>query len=174
MNQPDAIRFSSEAEFLVHAQALEQELAERYAEIADSMEVHNNTAVAQLFRELADYGETRAGKLIRYSQGMDLPQVPPWEYQWLSIDGAENGMQRLHYLMTSCQALKLALRIEQGACTFYLRTAEDAPDTRVKSLAVEMLASKQKHLGLLREWLRREEETHVMAPEDLDPPHMPE
>ncbi len=159
----------------MHAQALEQELAERYAEMADSMEVHNNTAAAQLFRELADYGESRAGELIRQAQGMELPQVPPWEYQWLvSIDGTENGMQQLHYLMTTCEALRLALQIEQGTCDFYLRATEDASDSSVMSLAAEMLASKRKHLGLLQEWLRQELANHVPEPEDLDPPHMPE
>ncbi|MGD8588113.1 MAG: ferritin family protein [Chromatiales bacterium] len=176
MNRQDLIIFSSQEEFLAHAHALEQELAERYGEMADSMQVHNNPAVAQLFRELADTAESYAGKLIHQARGRALPQVPPWEYQWLGIDrlGPEDCMQQLHYQMTPYQALQLALRIEQCACTFYQRSAEDATDLEIKSLAREMLDSKQKQLALLRNCQYREEAVQVAAPEDLDPPHMPE
>ena len=176
MIQQDLISFSSPEEFLSHAYALEQELAERYGEMADSMEVHNNPEVARLFRELADSGESRAAKLIRQARGMELPQVPPWEFQWLRLEtpGLEDGMQQLHYLMTPYQALQLAIRIEQCACTFYQRSSEDATDTDIEGLALEMLAGKQKHLAVLQAWRSREEESHVMTPEDLDPPHMPE
>ena len=175
MNQPDRISFSSREEFLAHAHALEQELAERYAEMADSMQVHNNPAVAKLFRELADTGESRAGKLIRQVQDMELPQVPPWEYQWLDIDalGYEACLQQLHYLMTPYQALQLALRIEQCACTFYRRSSEDAVDPDIQDLARELFVGKQRHLALLQEWGRRQA-VQAKSPDDLDPPHMPE
>ena len=48
------------AEFLAHALELEVESAERYRELADSMEVHNNPDVAELFRKLAGYGDGHA------------------------------------------------------------------------------------------------------------------
>jgi rubrerythrin len=176
MKRQALIRFSSREEFLAHAHALEQELAERYGEMADSMQVHNNPAVAQLFRELADRGEEHAAELIGRAQGMDLPQIPPWEYQWLGLDmpGPEDCMQQLHYQMTSSQALQLALRIEQCAGTFYQRSLQDSTDAEIKGLAREMLGSKQKHLRLLLDWQSREAAVQVEAQEDLDPPHMPE
>ena len=176
MNRPDGFNFSSLAEFVAHAQALEQELAERYAEMADCMEVHNNLVVARLFRELADYGKSRADVLMRVMQGREVPQVSPWEYRWLELEtvGAADGMQQLHYLMTPCHALQLALRIERGTRSFYLRTVEDVKDNQVQELATKMLVDLRHHLALLQAWLRREQACFTMTPEDLDPPHMPE
>ena len=176
MNRQDGFNFSSLAEFVVHAQALEQELAERYAEMADCMEVHNNLVVARLFRELADYGESRSELLRREMQGMQVPQVPPWEYRWLGIEtpGSADCMQQLHYLMTPYHALELALQIERGAFLFYLNTVEGLSDSQVRELAAKLLVDIRHHLNLLQAWMRQEELCPVMTQEDLDPPHMPE
>ncbi|MEN8177379.1 MAG: ferritin family protein [Pseudomonadota bacterium] len=174
MSQDKSISFTSEAEFLVNAQALEQELAERYQEMADSMQVHNNLEVAGLFRKLGNYSETHAGELIHSANGLDLPQVPPWEYQWLTLDGPENCMQHTNYLMTPSQALQLAMRIERCAYDFYSQTAEETSDSNIRKLAVDMLTSKQKHLEQVSEWLLKASEQQPKTPEDLDPPHMPE
>jgi len=176
MIRQDSLSFSSLAEFIVHAQALEQELAERYAEMADCMEIHNNPVVSRLFRELADYGESRAGRLQRQIAGREPPRVPPWEYQWLGIEtpGPEECMQQLHYLMSPYHALQLALRVEQGVCTFYLRTVEDIPDAQVQILAGKLLADVRHQLSLLQTCMNRQQTNHDRRPEDLDPPHMPE
>ena len=169
-----SIDFASEAEFMAHAQALEQELSERYKEIADSLEVHNNPAVAELFHRLADRGESHAGKLIRAAQDIKLPQIPPWEYRWLNQGGPENCMQDAHYQMTPTQALQLAMRIERCAYNFYSLTAEGSSDPQILKLAIEMLNSKQGHLQVICEWLQKTSDLESTAPEDLDPPHMPE
>ena len=174
MNQDKSINFSSQAEFLAHAQALEQELANNYAQMADSFDVHNNPAVARLFHQLADHEETNAGKLIRLAQGMELPKIPPWQYLWLAQDGPENCMQETNYLMTPSQALQLAIRIENCAITFYTQTTQGTSDPNVIDLARDMLSCKLKHLTLLQDWLRKASENHPEAKMDLDPPHMPE
>ena len=41
--------------FLAYSVALEEEAAERHDELADMMDVHNNTEVAETFRKLAHY-----------------------------------------------------------------------------------------------------------------------
>ncbi len=174
MSQKLSIDFSSEGEFLAHAEALEQELADRYVDMADSMRVHNNPTVAELFDRLADFGNTQAGELIRYTKGIELPQVAPWEYQWLKLDGPESCMQETHYLMTETQALQLAMRLERCAYDFYSLTAEQSADAKTLKIAVEMLHSKQKHLELMRDWLKRTSAELPNPPEDLDPPHIPE
>ena len=174
MTENPALGFDSVSEFLAHAHALEQELAQRYEEMADSVEVHNNFEVATLFRQLTKYGETHAGKLIRHAQGVDLPKIPPWEYQWLCIEGLENCMEDIHYLMSTYQALELALRIEQASCRFYVKAMQDSPNFSVKKLASSMITIKDEHLTLLQNWLTREAQIHKLTSEDLDPPNMPE
>ena len=165
MKQGQSIHFISLEEFLVHAHALEQELTERYQEMADSLEVHNNLAVAELFHKLADYGATHAGALIQQANSQNLPQAAPWEYQWLTQNGLEACMQDTHYQMTSSEALRLALRIEHCALTFYTQTTDDS-----SALGI----NKQQHLKLLQEWLDEESEPQPGPAEDLDPPHIPE
>jgi hypothetical protein len=176
MNRQDDFKFSSLEEFVAHAQALEQELAERYAEMADCMEVHNNPIVARLFSELAAYGESRAELLLRVMQGREVPRVSPWEYRWLDLvnTGLDACLQQLHYLMTPCHALQLALLIERGAYSFYLRTLEAVPECRIQELAAKMLVDLRHHLALLQAWIHQEQDSLAMTPEDLDPPHMPE
>jgi hypothetical protein len=176
MSRKDGFNFSSVVEFVAHAQALEQELAERYAEMADCMEVHNNLVVARLFRELAEYGESRAGLLRNEMQGRVVPLVPPWEYRWLDIEtpGSADCMQRLHYLMTPYHALELALQIERGAYLFYLHTVEAHSDRQVRELAAKSLTDIRHHLNLLQEWMHQEETSLERVQDDLDPPHMPE
>jgi hypothetical protein len=46
-------RFSSVAEFFAQALAIEIEASERYDELADQMETHNNHRIADIFREMA-------------------------------------------------------------------------------------------------------------------------
>ena len=50
-------------EFMAQALAMERDAAQRYEEIADAMEVHNNREVAQLFRTMAGY-EARHAETI--------------------------------------------------------------------------------------------------------------
>ena len=49
---------------MVHAYAMEAEAAERYAEFADSMEVHNNREVAELFRKLSRIEQRHADQIL--------------------------------------------------------------------------------------------------------------
>jgi rubrerythrin len=174
MSEKPSIGFDSIAEFLVHAHALEQELAQRYEEMADSLEVHNNPEVASLFRQLAKYNETHAGKLILQAEACDMPKVPPWEYQWLCIDVPEDCMEATNYLMTTQQALQLALRMEEGSRSFYHLAIQGSPFQPVKKLAQKIMILKEQHLVLLNGWLGSEAESHALPPEDLDPPNMPE
>lgn len=166
--------FESVEEFLAHGHGLEQEMAQCYAVLADSMEVHGNHTVARLFRKLSRYGESHAEKLISHAAGADLLKVAPWEYQWLCHKETENCHEGAHYLMTSHEALTLALRIEKSGQAFYRQTIHCSQNSAVKKLAVQMVQVKEEHLALLRDWLLAAEDEHQPVPEDLDPPNTPE
>jgi rubrerythrin len=164
----------SVAELLAHAQVLERESAERYQELADSMEVHNNSAVAALFQQLARHGEARARNVAGRAAGVELPQVPPWEYRWLHVEGPGVPMEDVHYLMTVYQALELALHNERRSREFYLRCTGEGGHPEVGKMAGELAAEKEREVALLRDRLAREAPVHAPPPEDLDPPNMPE
>ena len=52
MNIQNLPSIKDKAEFLANAELLVQESLERYGQLADSMELHNNIEVAAQFREL--------------------------------------------------------------------------------------------------------------------------
>lgn len=162
-------------EFLAHAYALEQESVDRYEELADVMEVHNNHEIAELFRKFAGFGRKHAGEVLRMSAGLELPQLQPWEFKWLDAEGPETGdMLDAHYLMTPMHALQLALGNEQQACEYYGVVARQSPSPEVRELASEFAAEEAEHVTLLQQWIAGTRPADADWDDDPDPPQMPE
>ncbi len=175
--QPKTIQpIESVAEFLVHALELEQESAERYRLLAETMAVHHNPEVAQLFRRLADMSDAHASEVIARAEGMLLPEIAPWDFKWTCPGSPETDCEdgEVSYLMTPLQALELALLNEIRGRDFYVQVAGFSPTPRVRALASEMAAEEGDHVQLLRDWLAREREGANAPLEDLDPPNIPE
>ncbi len=158
-------------ELLVCALAIEQEAAERYAELADQMEVHNNPEVAELFRKLAAIEAKHIANVETMSKGRSLPRLSLWDSPW---EGAESPealpRDEVHYLMTPYHALSLALRAEQRAASFFAQMAETAEDADVKRMASGLRDEEQQHVALLEEWLGRYAAPGQGWDEDHDPP----
>ena len=57
-------------EFLAHAIAMEREAAERYLELADMMEAHNNLEVASLFRDMVRYSNMHGDSIVERAAGV--------------------------------------------------------------------------------------------------------
>lgn len=163
------------AEFLAHALELEVESAERYRELADNMQVHNNLEVAELFRRLARYGDAHAAEVQQRAAAHELPSIPPWDFKWSCPEAPEAPcMEDAHYLMSKCQALELALHNEIRGRDFYAQVAATSTDPEVQAAAAEMAAEEDTHVVMLREWFAREACDITGRPSDLDPPNMPE
>ena len=162
-------------EFLAHALELEQESVERYRELADSMETHNNLEVARLFRQLAQYSEQHAREVQERTQGMEIPAIAPWDFKWNCPESPEAPcMEEVNYLMTAHQALEVALHNEVRGRDFYARVAKDSPDVEVRRTATELMEEENGHVRLLERWIARVGSGNGTPPEDLDPPNMPE
>lgn len=165
-------------ELCAHALELEHESAGRFHQLADSMEVHHNAEVAGLFRELAKLSDAHAAGIEARAQGLELPRIPPWEFKWNCPEGPESHClnEDINYLMTSIQALRVALFNERQAHAFYQGIVDRAKNAEVRALAAEMAAEEAEHARLLNEWLEREgnaEGEVAGAPvEDLDPPNV--
>ncbi len=157
-----------------HALELEHESTARFQQLSDSMEMHHNEKVANLFRELANLSDAHAAAIESRMQRLELPQIPPWEFQWNCPDGPESHCldEGVSYMMTATQALRLALFNEEKAQTFYQGVADRSSDARVRELASEMATEEAEHADLLREWLEREA-VEAMPLEDFDPPNVP-
>lgn len=176
MNDVLAGDISSVAEFLAHALEMEVESAERYRELADNMEVHNNPEVARLFRRLAVEGDAHVKQVTRQCATIELPNIAPWAFKWTSPDGPESpAMDDVHYLMSRRQALELALHNEDRGLGFYIQVAQGSQSAEVRRLAKEMAREEDAHVTMLRSWLGREGDDGASSPQaDLDPPNMPE
>jgi rubrerythrin len=164
----------SVAEFLAHALELEHESAERYIELAESMEVHHNTQVAHLFRRLAAMSEAHASEVQGRAAGLHLPRIPPWGFKW-SCPGSPEGdcsHAQVSYLMTAAQVLEVALLNETRGRDFYAWVAASSPNPQVRTLAAEMAHEEGGHVTLLGAWIQDEAYRTTDPPEDLDPPNI--
>lgn len=165
----------SVAEFLVHALELEEQSADHYKELADSMEVHNNPEVADLFRKLAKFSCDHAGEVKQRAKGLELPSISPWDFKWTHPDAPEaNCRDKADYLMTVCDALMLALHNERQGRDFYRHVSNTACDDEARRLAAEMADEEHEHVGMLEDWLRNAREIGEERIHDPDPPNIPE
>ncbi len=162
-------------EFLAHALELEHESAARYEQLADSMEIHHNQDVAQLFRRLAAMSIEHAKAVEQRTQGIELPHIPPWDFKWNCPGSPESDCLEIEvtYLMTRGQALQLAWHNESRGHAFYAHVAADCTDAEVRRLADEMAVEEAEHVNLLKNWLARERDVNGAGHEDLDPPNVP-
>jgi hypothetical protein len=82
MSTPPSLPSSPSPELLVHALELEHESAERYRLLAETMAVHHNAEVAELFRRMADMSDAHASEVIARAEGLLLPEIAPWDFKW--------------------------------------------------------------------------------------------
>lgn len=159
------------AVFLAHALALEEEAADRYDELADTMAVHHNDSVGDLFRRMANFSRMHADAVRGRAANVELPHFKPWEYQWDGPEGAETGSgDRTHYLITPYHCLQFALANERRGRDFYAGIAQSTSNDEVRRLAGQMATEESEHVLVLEQWLAQ---TPRPAPDwdaDPDPP----
>lgn len=160
----------SASEFMAHAYAIEAEAAERYAEFADSMEIHNNREVAELFRKLARIEQRHADQILEQMDWKQMP-VASANYRWEGTQGPETAdPTELHYLMQPYHALQIALFNEKRARDFFAHLARLTPHAGVRKRALEMREEEAEHVRLIEEWLKRTPVPDVNWETDPDPP----
>jgi rubrerythrin len=144
------------ATFLAHALAMEIEAADRYDELADTMEVHNNPDVAELFRQMSNFSRLHAASVAERTTGHDLPALKSWQYRWNTPEPPEVGaVEGTHYRMTPYHALSFALDNERRGRDFYASLARTGEDADIRRLAAEMAAEEDEHVAELERWIAR-------------------
>ncbi len=158
---------------LAHALALEEEASERYAELAEVMESHNNPEAAALFSKMAGIEQLHVDEIRKQIARRELKDLPSTHYRWVGIEGPETTDHAdLHYLMTPRQALSLALLNERRARDYYLDIVEQATDPEVVELARELADEEREHVNWVKQWLERFAETEEGWDHDDDPPNL--
>ena len=158
-------------EFMALALAMETEAAERYAEFADAMEMHNNLEVAALFRKMADIEGKHAAQIMAEMGWTEAPALPPGKPTWEGFEAPETTPgDEVHYLMQPWHALQLALQNEERAERFFGRLARAATVATVKKAARELEAEEREHVELVKAWLLKVPKPDSDWAVDPDPP----
>jgi rubrerythrin len=155
---------------MAYAYAMEGEAAERYAEFADSMEVHNNREVAELFRKLSRIEQRHADQIVEQMGWKQAPALSA-NVRWEGAEGPETGAPiELHYLMQPYHALQIALHNEKRARDFFTHLVKLTSNAGVRKAALEMQQEEVEHVRLIEEWLKRTPVPESNWEADLDPP----
>lgn len=157
--------------FLAHAVALETEAGERYEELADVMDVHNNAEIAALFRQMSEFSRLHAAQVReRANPHQPLPRLKSWEYRWDAPEPPESGDNAdTHYLMAPYHALLFALSNERRGWEYYNGVATASRDAEVRAMAAEFAAEEAEHVTTLERWLDRTPRPAVDWADDPDP-----
>lgn len=163
--KPDAYE-----DFMAGAYVMELEAAERYADFAEQMEMHNNAEVAQLFRKLAKIEGLHAQQILD-EMGWKTPKRALFALRWETPEAPETvPMTDLHYLMQPYHALELALESEKRAEKHYAAVARGrGTPAAVKKVAAEMAADEKEHVRLIREWMKKVPKPDAKWDHDPDP-----
>lgn len=157
-------------EFMALALAMETAAAERYADLADTMQAHNNTDTAELFRRMATIELRHAREIQSQIGGADAVAAAR---RWEGVDAAAAESapnEDLHYLMLPWHALRIALANERRAERFFAQLAEQATSDAVREAALRLCAEEREHVRLIEAWLARLPAPHSDWAEDPDPP----
>ena len=150
------------------ALAIELEAAERYGELADVMETHNNREVAALFRRMQAIEGLHADA-IRAEMGW-TGAAPPGA-ALAEPEGPETpAYDDVHYLMQPYHALAVALAAEERALRFFTELARVATVDSVRAAALRLADEEREHVELVREWMRKVPKPDHDWPVDPDPP----
>jgi len=156
---------------MARAYAIEREAEARYADLADTMQVHNNPELAELFGKMAEIEGRHAAKIKARAAGAELPYISPLAYRWPGTEAPENvDISVAHYLMTPHHALKMALAGEQRAVAYFKDLAGIAADADARALAEEFVEEEREHVRLIEDWLAKFPEPEAGWDEDHDPP----
>lgn len=165
------VQLKNISELLSYAHAMEVEACERYTELADLMEAHNNKQVTKLFRTMASHEKQHGEEIRQWADKNNLPILPNAHYQWTSPEGPETcDPADLHYLMTPNQALTLALHNEQRARKFFSEIVKYTSDEQVREFAGHLAQEEMQHVVWMQQWLSKFPKTQEGWDDDDDPP----
>ena len=155
-------------EFMAHAMALELEAAERYLELADMMEAHNNLETAAVFRDMSRFSTLHRDEIAKRAAGLTLPKLKSWEFRWKTPPEV-GDINDVHYLMTAYHALRYARDNEVRGMEYYRTAAQSSDDKEVQRLGNDFADEEAGHLVELDKWIEVTPRPSLTWEDDPDP-----
>ena len=162
---------SSIGTLMTYALWLELDAVERYRELADAMEMHNNRDVSELFRKMSTIEGKHVDKIMKQMGWTKVPPLPQGAAPWPGFESPETAAHDdVHYLMQPYHALALALKGEERAHRFFESLARAATTPAVRRAATEMAEEEREHVELVRAWMAKVPRPNDDWNDDPDPP----
>ncbi len=162
---------SSIGTLMTYALWLELDAVERYRELADAMEMHNNRDVSELFRKMSTIEGKHVDKIMKQMGWTKVPPLPQGAAPWPGFESPETAAHDdVHYLMQPYHALALALKGEERAHRFFESLARAATTPAVRRAATEMAEEEREHVELVRAWMAKVPRPDDDWNDDPDPP----
>jgi len=157
-------------QFMAQALAMEREAAQRYSDLADAMEMHNNREAAAMFRKMAEIERKHATRILAEMGWKDMPALPADQPRWADFEAPETTPgDEVHYLMQPYHAMQIALVNEQRAQRFFAQLARTATVKAVIAAARELEAEEREHVKLVRAWMKKLPKPDRYWADDPDP-----
>ena len=168
---PSERPITSIADLLALAHQIEADAVQRYTELAEQMETHNNRELVNVFRDLARAEGIHAEEIRKIAGDVDLVAQAQRLGRWKNSDSPEQAdLGTAHYLMTPWHALQLALTGEKQALAFFTSILNSAKDAKIKDMAAEFVEEEAEHVNLVHRLLRKYPKPLNSWADDDDPP----
>ncbi|TAD89105.1 MAG: rubrerythrin [Alphaproteobacteria bacterium] len=142
--------------FLAYAIRLEEDAAQRFADLAEAMKIYGNADVAQFFARMAQFSRMHLEEARKRAAFHTVPSIPANEFCWPGDESPEaTSMEGSHYLMTLDYAFDLALESEERGYAFYATVFDRTTDSDVKVLAREFRDEEAEHVAELKRWMTK-------------------
>lgn len=156
-SEPAAVLASLDELFEL-ASAMEQEAADKYAELAQEMQRQDRSDLALVFADLAAAEREHVHSVARWSQSRRGKAPDPALVRWETSEtfDAETASEiRTSRLTTPYRALAMAVRNEERAFAFWAYVAAFSGDSEIKQAAEAMAREELGHVATLRKERRR-------------------
>jgi rubrerythrin len=168
---PAASGITSLSGLLTVAYQIEASAVDRYTQLAEQMEAHNNSELAKVFRDLARAEGIHAEEIRRQAGAIDVVELARQSGPWKQGESPEDAdLGAAHYLMTPWHALQMALAGEQRALAYFKSVVESTSDAKIKAMAEEFVEEEAEHVNLVHRLLRKYPAPAKSWSEDPDPP----
>ena len=160
---------------LAQVYAMKCESEDRLQDLIGSLKQHNNSAAADIFSRTIELIQDSIKNIEHRAQGMQLPEIPPWESQWYCEEQPDYlCIENAHYLMTPLQALDLAIFNEKRLQEFFIQQIDNGITEKIRLIANEFLVQEKQLTVQMHSWKQQLELSQTEQNEDYDPPNIPE
>src|SRR3954447_1986063 len=145
-------------ELFALANAMEQEAATKYAELAEEMRRQDRAELLTVFSDLAAAEREHVDSVQRWSQSRRGKRPDPALVRWEApetFDSDATAEIKASNLITPYRALAMAVRNEERAFAFWSYLAAYSKDPEIKKASEAMAKEELGHVATLRKERRR-------------------